>query len=392
MRNFRSTLIAAAALLVLMLTSCDDKSKDPTNPVITTPFKFTEGFVDQVEHPTSIDVSNWMAKLDDNTKVCKLSIPGTHDALTGMGFYDPVLKCMFNVTALSQVSTLEQQLQHGVRFFDIRPIVSVDTVAHARVLRCTHGMSELDITFERALDIISGFLKTHPGEFCIVKIQHDNGTEDQISWVPMMLELMAKSKYDDMFADWKPDLRVGEMRGKVLFFNRVSVDGLVGAKCPWPDEDPDVDENVYYDQERSRTIESCYDSSVKSTLWVQDYYKVTTKQRQDTKVAAVLKMLDDARTVTSVPDDNTWIVNHCSAYTFPSAQGYVENAQVVHPRVIENLLFNTGTVGIVAMDFSCYDNVHVIVNGGTPYTSLYLYGNKPCSQSMINLLIESNFK
>lgn len=74
-------MIAAAALLVLMLTSCDDKSKDPTNPVITTPFKFTEGFVDQVEHPTSIDVSNWMAKLDDNTKVCKSSFLGTFSSL-----------------------------------------------------------------------------------------------------------------------------------------------------------------------------------------------------------------------------------------------------------------------------------------------------------------------
>lgn len=393
MKKFQLTSITMFIMLIsLTFTSCDDKSREPDQPLIATPFKFTEGFVDNVEHPTQIDVSNWMAKLNNDTKVCKLSIPGTHDALTGMGFYDPILKYMFNVTALSQVSTLEEQLNHGVRFFDIRPIVAVDTIAHKRILRCTHGMSELDVPFEKSLDIISSFLKTHPGEFVIVKIQHDNGTEDQIQWVPMMQDLFAQEKYNNLFADWKPDLRVGELRGKVLFFNRVNIDGLTGAKCPWPDEDPDVDENVYYDQERSRSIESCDDPSIKTTMWVQDYYKVTTDKRQKTKVEAVLKMLDDARTITSNPDDNTWIVNHCSAYTAPSALGYVENAQVVHPKVIENLLQKKGTVGIVPMDFSCYDKVHVIINGGTPYTSLYLYDYKPCAQSVINLLIESNFK
>lgn len=35
--------------------------------------------------------------------------PGTHDTMTGMGFYQPLLKYVFNQTAISQVSTLGQR-------------------------------------------------------------------------------------------------------------------------------------------------------------------------------------------------------------------------------------------------------------------------------------------
>jgi hypothetical protein len=47
-------------------------------------------------------------------------------------------------------------------------------------------------------------------------------------------------------------------------------------------------------------------------------------------------------------------------------------------------------VGIIPMDMACHDYVHCIINGGTPYTSDYLYGFHPMSQSLTNLLIKSN--
>lgn len=383
----------ASVMLAIGLTSCDDIFPKDQPDTSKFPYKFIEGFKDKIEYPTSRDLTNWMAELPDNKKVCKLSIPGTHDALTGMGFYSKDFKLIQGVFAISQVSTYKQQLDQGIRFFDIRPVVGTDTITHTKVLRCAHGPSELDITFDEALDQTINFLHEHKKEFVIMKIQHDNGSEDQMQWIPMMVALMNSEPYSDYIVDWKPDITVGEMRGKILLINRLEFTGMQGACCAWPDEDPDIDENVYYDQERSRVIYDCDNPDVKTGMWVQDYYKVTTEKRQNTKREAVLRMLDDSRALAKKPEDNTWVVNHCSAYTFPSANGYVTNAEVVHKAVVDNILANPEKfVGMIAMDFSCYDNVDCIVNGGSAYVSLYLFDRKPLSQSMTNLIIENNFK
>lgn len=379
-------------LAIASMTSCQD---DPNHKTIhsTLPYKFISGYQDTIQEPIDVDQANWMALVPDSRKVCKLTIPGTHDALTGEGFYTPQLDLVFGLFATSQVSTLKQQLQSGIRFFDIRPVVSTDTINHKKILRCCHGASEIRMTFENSLDIIQDFLKIHPSEFCIIKIQHDNGVEDQMQWIPLMKEMLSKGKYDNLFAEWRPDITVGEMRGKILFINRVEYDGMVGAVCPWPDEDPDVDENIYYDQERSRVLKSCSDESITTTLWVQDYYKVTTEKRQATKINAVLMMIDDSRILASNESDNTWVINHCSAYSFPSPAGYIDNAEHVHPRLIENLKSNPDRVtGIVAMDFACYDCVDCIVNGSNPYISIYMLNNHPLGQSLTNMLIANNYK
>lgn len=109
----------------------------------------------------------------------------------------------------------------------------------------------------------------------------------------------------------------------------------------------------------------------------------------ENKKKTVIDMMHSAREATA-SDQNIWIVNHCSAYTEVSPRGYITNATNVHPLVIEDLLNNDGTVGIMPMDMACHDYVHAIVNGGTPYTSDYLYGFRPLTQSLTNLLIKSN--
>lgn len=396
-------LLPMCLIAALVATSCTDELEDTgftPKDVRTAPYQFTKGFKDHVEYPLTdgITGSDWMSLLPDEEKVCKLSIPGTHDALTGMAFYNKDMQYIFNMTAISQVSTLNQQLESGIRFFDIRPVVSTDTINHEKILRCTHGFSELAVTFEESLDMLSQFLKQHPDEFVIVKLQHDNGAENQVDWASIMAEFLYEYNTvtnPGIFAEWRPGLTVGEMRGKILFINRKAFFGMYGACCEWPDEDPDIDEEVYIDEEMSRILgkAEAEDFDDFTSMYVQDYYKTTTKKRQLVKIEAVLNMLAAARLCTADPDDNTWIVNHCSAYTAVSPRGYVTNAEAVHPAAIEDILEHPGqTVGIVAIDFSCYDNVDVVINGYTPYTSDYIFNKKPMSQSLTNLLIMSNFK
>lgn len=365
---------------------------------LDSPFIFSEGYQDSilVAYDLPTPATDWLSMVRDETKVCKLTIPGTHDTMTGMGFYQPVLKYIFNTTAISQVSTLEEQMNSGLRFFDIRPVVSTDTIAKKKILRLTHGISELDITFEWTIDQLQSYLKAHPSEFFIVKLQFDNGFEDQKDLYTLLSNVLHMSKYQGLFVDnWRPDITVSEMRGKILWLSRYDLRPFNAAfhypivYCDWPDEDPDIEEDINPEAQRSCAMYSMTDTTLTAKLYKQDYYKTTTEKRMRNKQKTVIDMMHTAREATA-GDEDIWIVNHCSAYTEVSPRGYITNASNLHPLVIDDLQMYEGTVGIIPMDMACHDYVHCIINGGTPYTSDYLYGFHPMSLSLTNLLIKSN--
>ena len=402
----RKLMYAFLAIMAMtVLNSCNDEDLEKVydeEVSLDSPFLFSEGYKDTIviayDLPTPI--TDWLGMVKDDTKVCKLSIPGTHDTMTGMGFYQPVLKYVFNTTAISQVSTLEEQMACGLRFFDIRPVVSIDTLAtdpaEKQILRLSHGISEIDVTFEETIDLLQRYLKDHPSEFFIAKLQADNGMENQSNWAVLLNKVLSKQKYDGLFVeDWRPDITVGEMRGKILWLSRYDLRPLNDlfhypiVYCDWPDEDPDINEDLNPEAQRSCAMYNMNDATVKATLYKQDYYKTTTEKRMKNKQQTVIDMMHSAREATA-KDDNIWIVNHCSAYTEVSPRGYITNAANLHPLVIADLQSYEDTVGIMPMDMACHDYVHCIINGGTPYTSDYLYGFYPMSQSLTNLLIKSN--
>ena len=402
-RKLMYAFLAIMAMTVLNSCNDEDLEKGYDEEVsLDSPFLFSEGYKDTIviayDLPTPI--TDWLGMVKDDTKVCKLSIPGTHDTMTGMGFYQPVLKYVFNTTAISQVSTLEEQMACGLRFFDIRPVVSIDTLAtdpaEKQILRLSHGISEIDVTFEETIDLLQRYLKNHPSEFFIAKLQADNGMENQSNWAVLLNKVLSKQKYDGLFVeDWRPDITVGEMRGKILWLSRYDLRPLNDlfhypiVYCDWPDEDPDINEDLNPEAQRNCAMYNMNDATVKATLYKQDYYKTTTEKRMKNKQQTVIDMMHSAREATA-KDDNIWIVNHCSAYTEVSPRGYITNAANLHPLVIADLQSYEGTVGIMPMDMACHDYVHCIINGGTPYTSDYLYGFYPMSQSLTNLLIKSN--
>ena len=398
-KNLLYVMLTLAPMAVFNSCSEEDLEKvydEKTS--LDSPFIFSEGYQDSilVAYDLPTPATDWLSMVRDETKVCKLTIPGTHDTMTGMGFYQPVLKYIFNTTAISQVSTLEEQMNSGLRFFDIRPVVSTDTIAKKKILRLTHGISELDITFEWTIDQLQSYLKAHPSEFFIVKLQFDNGFEDQKDLYTLLSNVLHMPKYQGLFVEnWRPDITVSEMRGKILWLSRYDLRPFNAAfhypivYCDWPDEDPDIEEDINPEAQRSCAMYSMTDTTLTAKLYKQDYYKTTTEKRMRNKQKTVIDMMHTAREATA-GDKDIWIVNHCSAYTEVSPRGYITNASNLHPLVIDDLQTYEGTVGIIPMDMACHDYVHCIINGGTPYTSDYLYGFHPMSLSLTNLLIKSN--
>ena len=399
-RKLMYVIMAIAAITTLNSCSDDDfKKAYDEKTYVDVPYLFSEDYQDSIQVPYDLSkpLTDWMDMLKDGTKVCKLSIPGTHDTMTGMGFYQPGLKYVFDMTAISHVSTLEEQLNCGIRFFDIRPVVSTDTIAKKKILRLTHGISELNVTLEQTIDWLQAYLKAHPSEFFIAKLQFDNGFEDQKDLFYLLDQVLDLPKYKGLFFEnWRPDITVGEMRGKILWLSRYDLRPLHVlydfpiVYCDWPDEDPDVKEDLDPEAQRNCAMYNMNDESIKAKLYKQDYYKTTNAKRMQNKIKTVIDMMHSAREIKE--DENIWVVNHCSAYTEVSPRGYLTNASNLHPNVIEDLQKYEGTVGITPMDMSCHDYIHCVINGGTPYTSDYLYGFYPLSQSLTNLLIKSNKK
>ena len=58
-----------------------------------------------------VDYKTWLKDIDDNKKISQLSIPGTHNS-AACHVALPSVQC--------QGATVTEQLEHGVRFLDVR--------------------------------------------------------------------------------------------------------------------------------------------------------------------------------------------------------------------------------------------------------------------------------
>ena len=304
-RKLLYAIMAFAAMTALNSCSDDDfKKVYDEKTSLDSPYIFSEDYKDSILVPYDLPkpATDWLDMVRDEVKVCKLSIPGTHDTMTGMGFYQPGLKFVFNMTAISQLSDLEEQMNSGLRFFDIRPVVSTDTIAKKKILRLTHGISELDVSFEQTIDWLQAYLKAHPSEFFIAKLQFDNGFEDQKDVYSLLSDVLHMSKYQGLFVEnWRPDITVGEMRGKILWLSRYDLRLLNDlyhypiVYCDWPDEDPDIEEDLNPAAQRNCAMYNMEDSTIKARLYKQDYYKTTTEKRMKNKQKTVIDMMHSAR-------------------------------------------------------------------------------------------------
>ena len=95
-----------------------------------------------------------MTAIDDDTKIALLTIPGTHDAATsscaGPG------KC--------QTLTIPEQLESGVRAFDLRPTMEDNSTLG----NIYHSILDTGVSMGDAMECFDSFLSAHPGEGIIV--------------------------------------------------------------------------------------------------------------------------------------------------------------------------------------------------------------------------------
>ena len=285
------------------------------------------------------DYQNWMANLDDNVFICQLSIPGAHDACTssfsGWGAIGAA------VAGKDQSKSIQQMLPLGVRLFDIRP---------NNQLNIYHGILQTSYTFNGVMGELRDYVIAHPTEFCIVFIRHeeegDSGNDDFASKMQTAL-----ASFSDYLVDFRPNLTVGEARGKILFLSRNAYNGPIrgGMVTDWRDNQSDINNMLgahYYGPETH-----------KCSLWSQGYYSYTDVSA---KKAVIEAMLNKSKQLAG-KYDYTWVINSLDGY--PSDQTYTNslvqnNAKNCNP-YLQQLLASgnyNGPVGFVFMDYCCDGN------------------------------------
>ena len=197
-------------------------------------------------------LNNWMQDIEDNRLVCKMSIPGTHDTGAYSGSWG----------IKTQDKNIEQQLNSGIRFFDIR------LVHDNGVLKLCHASHTFNTTFVGdVLKTTVEFLKEHPSETVIMTIKrdddkdHDGGTKYRFALTKALEGDKALTPY--MVKSFNPDFTLGDLRGKMLIISR---DGWImtpsGQVTSWPD-------NTSF----TSSIKSTDEDIRPTTLHVEDHYK-----------------------------------------------------------------------------------------------------------------------
>lgn len=230
-------------------------------------------------------LNNWMQDIEDNRLVCKMSIPGTHDTAADSG----------NDWVKTQDKNIEQQLNSGIRFFDIR------LVHDNGVLKLCHASHTFNTTFVGdVLKTTAKFLKEHPSETVIMTIKRDNDLDhgDATKYRAALQKALegdrALTPY--MVKSFRADFTLGDLRGKMLIISR---DGWIttpsGKVTSWPD-------NASF----TSSIESTNGRS--TTLHVEDHYESGASD----KVSYVAQNVRKAQAAFS-SSQNDWFITFSSS-------------------------------------------------------------------------------
>ena len=320
------------------------------------------------------ETTDWMKHIPGSTYVCHMSIPGTHDTATGEGF---TLGAIYAASAQTQNKSIQEQIEGGIRAIDLRPAM------HSGHLTCCHGIAVTKKSLESAIDDLKTFLEKHPTEFILIhmlKVNDDNDYKSEI------YKFFNQDKYAGLFVNFRRDLTVDDMRGKILVFNR-NEDAPVpygGDLIWWHEQGYNFEKNQFEDA-FIRSYNPAGEGYAR--LYTQDVAE-TNGSALDTKLEQINKLIDyTINTNPQYPDECEWFFNFTSAYkaSTSSPKAYAENASYTNPTILNRIREKQGTIGIVLMDWACNDN-------GSYGSGLSKFNGDVKSQSLTYALIENNYR
>lgn len=286
--------------------------------------------------------NDWMAMLPGDALVRQLSIPGAHDSATGCGFTESS-SFLGSIAGITQVLTIGEQWDAGVRAFDLRPAYRKEDGAVA----LHHGALETSVSLREALQTLADKLAANPEEFAIIVMRHESeGDSNAPKWADAVKTVF--DEFDDRLVAFSGSLSVSQVRGKILVMTRDSFGSAkAGVISGWSHSE-------HFADQQGAVVGL---GRNKAKMFAQDFYECGTAER---KIAAVTAMLDYSTANTAA---TTWVMNNTSGYT--GSIGFNSNitelASASNSAMAHYLeTSQTGRTGIVMMDFAGAD-----LNGAT---------------------------
>ena len=265
----------------------------------------------------------WMAEQDDLISLAALSIPGTHD--TGARF-EPAPGL-----AKTQELTIQQQLDAGVRYLDIRCRHFEDEFL------IYHGAIDQNQSYDEVLATLAAFLDAHPTETIIASVKEESMPQGNTRTFPQTFDdYLGKNPDLWYLGDRIPTL--GEVRGKIVLLRRFDTPrAMLGLDAsPWLDN-------------------TTFSVSNASALRIQDASMVTDN---NAKWAAITALADEAR---SGPE-STLFLDYTSGYQTMNA---LPNIPIVsddiNARLDAYLATASGRLGVLVMDFITPERAAAVV-------------------------------
>lgn len=396
-------------------TTGGNKTMPLTKNEVTALLPSAKGAIKLPSLYTPITGSNWITPLDDDIYVAQLSIPGTHDAAT---VYCTDALLSLSESGQCQQYTIEQQLEMGIRVFDIRPSGDDLAIYHG-LYACYNGVnSKTPYNLSDIYGFFNDFLDNNPNEFIIVLLRWEeerifNNKENKFN--SAMSDFVTGQVYlekalpREILDKELQNLTVGDMRGKILSIMRpnqgTNPDGYFQEKAPagmmfisgFPGSHPEGSQQAYL---KNQYVDYGTDQWGMKTEWIvycQNYYEVsqikeggilgiggtvikTEQQAVADKLKSVKTYIEHATTQAN-DGSNIWVLNHCSGYRGSNAifSAYSELAENLNPDIYSYINDRTtpGCLGMILLDFV----------GTRTFNGHYVYGDL-----LPQTIIDNNYK
>ena len=159
----------------------------------------------------------WMKDLKDTKYIRQISIAGTHDSCARIGTASFKADLLMSSFIYTQKWTIEEQLNKGIRFFDIR----IRHVGSSFTIH--HGPVFLKQYFGDVMNIFCNFLSLNITEFILVRVKEDHNPMTNMSTMFTFSKVM--KNYIENMKDYVYVVKeefvdnptVKECRGKIVF-------------------------------------------------------------------------------------------------------------------------------------------------------------------------------
>ena len=255
-------------------------------------------------------------------------------------------------SALADIPNWMKYLPDDV--FDFRPGLHGQNGEY--YLNCDHGMVATTLRFHEAIRKLVSFLDTHPTEFLAIhlfraNVRNENDEETHRRFNELINTIFNTGEFAEYFVGFDPELRVEDVRGKIIVFRRDKMAYAdihrAGNLSEWPSDSSPA------------SVVNASDQVLEGKIRVTDVSSPKNEEELNTELESIRNLISFNAAETKPNEAKAsgqyrpvWTMLFTSGcYPVESTAGYLTNATKTNPLLI-GILNGTGPKGPLGIVFS----------------------------------------